>query len=573
MAKALFVIFRNPRTDDLTELGEAIAKQLAPDNVSASSPYIYSDQKRFTLIFNPAPTIRTDGASMCMGMCEASDNLFVPGTTLPNGSYALFRSGKDKAEVASDYAASRTIWYYWDKDVFIASTSQRMAIAFLGDLQFNEKACGWFLCSGTLGPGESWDRRLQIMPPRMRIHLDQKNWKFKVERDRNFSFGTNDTEYLDTVAYKEKLKDVVKKAIENLNIKPSQWTLALSGGMDSRGLLYHLQDEKLHAVTWGLKKSMAMSGSDAQLGKKLSAMCDMPHRYAETDFKEGGFPIMIDRFIEAGEGRVDHLSGYFDGLELWGNLSATGRGIIRGYDAFGRKPPVTNAYQVRRTCNLLMADYTGAKIPEKFRITEKDIPEYLRQDEGESLEDWRDRLWLEHRTPVTTAALEDIKLAYVEIVNPLLSQEVVRTVQTLPEELRTNKKVWDTIVSNMFPGVPFARREAIQEVGEVLNFPDVRKYICDSLLARQDTDLFSKDFLTYLVNNYGKDYQKEAITRKLRRWIKAYLPNRIENMIRAKVNPGSLSHQWLATRTLMILKTRDMLIADSRLAKAVRSHQ
>ena len=564
MAKALFVTFRNPRADDLTEFGEAIAKRLAPDNVSASSPYIYSDQKTFTLIYNPAPTIKTDGASICMGLCEDSDNLFVPDTPLPNGSYALFRADKDKVEVASDYAGSRTIWYYQDNDIFIASTSQRMAIAFLGDLQLNEKACSWFLCSGTLGPGLSWDQRLQIVAPKTRLLLVREGWDLKIEKDTDFSFNSNETKELDSSSYKKKLENTVETAIENLRIDPSQWTLALSGGMDSRCLLYYLKDENLHTVTWGIKEAMDMPSSDAQIGKKLAGMTNVPHRYAEMDFKTGSFEKMIDRFIQAGEGRIDHLAAYLDGLELWGDLSETGRGIIRGYDAFGRKPPVTNEYQVRRTCNLIMSDYTQAEIPEKFYISEKDIPTYLNRNKNESLKDWRDRLWLQHRTPITTAALEDIKLAYVEIVNPLLSKEVIRLVQSLPVEMRDNKKIWDVIVSDMFPGVPFARREAIQEVGDVLNLPDVRNYVRNSLLTEKDSSLFSKSFLTYLAENYSKDQQKEAKRRRLRRLIMAYLPKWVENMIRARIKPGTLSHQWLATRTLMILKIKDMLTEDAK---------
>ena len=47
--------------------------------------------------------------------------------------------------------------------------------------------------------------------------------------------------------------------------------------------------------------------------------------------------------------------------------------------------------------------------------------------------------------------LDDIKTAYVEIVNPLLCREVVETVQRLPIALRENKIVFDNIVRQMFP--------------------------------------------------------------------------------------------------------------------------
>lgn len=569
MAKALFVCFRNPKIEDFKELGANISKRLEPDNVSASKPYVHFGKKTFTLIYNPAPTIRTDGASICLGMCENQDKLFVPNSPLPIGSYALFREGNDYIEAATDYAASRTMWYYHNDDIFIASTSQRMAVAFLGDFQLNEKACGWFLCSGTLGPGLSWDKRLRIVPPRTRIVLDRQNWKLNLKDDANFDFTGVPEEVVDAESYKETLSKAVKNAVVNLNIDPSQWTLALSGGMDSRSLLYHLQDENLRAVTWGLKMAMNQPTSDARIGKKLAGMTGVPHKYAEMDYKEGSFPKLIDRFIKAGEGRIDHLAGYLDGLELWGDLSATGRGIIRGYDAFGRKPPVTNEYQVRRTCNLITSEDKIGEIPEKFYISKSDIPSHLHRGSEETLEDWRDRLWLQHRTPITTASLEDIKLAYVEIVNPLLSQKVVQTVQSLPVELRNNKKVWETIISEMFPKVPLAKREAVQEVGEILNLDDVRDYVCNTLRDSEDSDIFPKEFLDHLIDSYSKNYQKESFRRGLRKLIKAYMPKKVENMIRANVNSGFLSYQWLATRAFMILKINEMYLQDSKVGEVV----
>ena len=567
MAKALFVCFRNTQNKDFKELGANIAEQIEPDNVSGSKPYIHFGKNTLTLIYNPSSTITTKGASVCLGMCESQDKLFVPNSPLPIGSYALFREGDGYIEAATDYAGSRTIWYYHDQDIFIATTSQRMAIAFLGDFQLNEKACGWFLCSGTLGPGLSWDKRLQIVPPRTRLLLDCENWKLNLDHDVNFNFEVNQEKKEDLGSYKETLSTAVKNAVDNLNIDPSQWTLALSGGMDSRSLLYHLQDENLRVVTWGLKMAMNQPTSDARIGKRLAELAGVPHQYAEMDYRERSFPRLIDRFIKAGEGRIDHLAGYLDGLELWGDLSSSGRGIIRGYDAFGRKPPVTNEYQVRRTCNLITSEDKIGTIPEKFYIAKSDIPAHLRRKPQETLEDWRDRLWLQHRTPITTASLEDIKLAYVEIVNPLLSQKVVQTVQSLPVELRNNKKVWETIIFEMFPKVPLAKREAVQEVGEILNLVDVKNYICDTLRTHVDFEIFPKSFLDHLVESYSKDYQKESFRRGLRKLIKAYMPKKIENLIRANVNSGFLSHQWLATRTFMVLKINEMYIEDANVGR------
>ncbi|MEO9890993.1 hypothetical protein [Aurantibacter sp.] len=574
MAKAIFACYKKSQFIDFEKFGLMVSKELAPDNAAVSDPYISYDDKTFTLIYNPSSTLKTEGHSFRLGLCKDKDDLFVPGTALPKGSFALFRVTPDEVEIATDYASSRTMWYYEDENVFMASTSQRLIISLLGDFQFNEKACGWFLSSGTLGPGHSWDKRLKMVLPRTAISVDRKAWKVSLKHNDNYNFEDGTSNIKTAEEYKIQLENDVTSAVEELNIDPSEWTLALSGGMDSRGILHHLKDEKLKAVTWGLKKSMNYSDSDATIGKKLAAICSMDHHYAEMDYQEDSFPILIDRFLKASEGRIDHLAAYFDALNLWGDLSASGRGVIRGYDAFGRKPPVTNEYQVRRTCNLSISNFDDVEgLPQKYYITRDDIPERLRQKEGENLGDWRDRLWLQHRTPVTTASLEDIKLAYVEVINPLLSEQVVRTVQNLPLELRNNKKVWFNIVNETFPGVPFANREAVQEVHQILMLDDVTKYICKSLESMKENEIFPPEYIEFLVENYTKNETKEDLRRRVRRLVKAYLPKSLENFVRANIGIDPMSVHWLATRSLMAIKINEMYNSNARVLSSVENVQ
>src|SRR5262249_39987164 len=162
-------------------------------------------------------------------------------------------------------------------------------------------------------------------------------------------------------------------------------------------------------VTWGTEASLHDRKGDAVIAKRLAAECALPHKYYPVQTGRVPFGTMLERFLQAGEGRVDHFSGYLDGLQLWSELAATGRGLLRGYDAFGRKPPVQTEYQVRRANTLLIAkDYCFEPIPPEYAISDANFPDYLRQEPGESIDDWRDRLWLQHRTPNVTAALDEI---------------------------------------------------------------------------------------------------------------------------------------------------------------------
>ena len=89
----------------------------------------------------------------------------------------------------------------------------------------------------------------------------------------------------------------------------------------------------------------------------------------------------------------------------------------------------------------------------------------------------------------------------------------------------------------------------------------------DLVIDYEDSEIFPKSFLDHLIESYSKDYQKESFRRGLRKLIKAYMPKKIENIIRANVNSGFLSHQWLATRTFMVLKINEMYVEDANVGR------
>jgi hypothetical protein len=261
-----------------------------------------------------------------------------------------------------------------------------------------------------------------------------------------------------------------------------------------------------------------------------------------------------------------------DGLSIWASLSASGRGIIRGYDAFGRKPPVRNGYQARRASSLtVMTDYSASVLPKEFVLCEQDIPPTLSRRPGESLREWRDRLWLEFRTPYLTAALDDIKTAYVEIVNPLLCRQVVETVQSLPESLRENKVIFEGIVQQMFPDIPFAKRSAIQETDEILDLPSVTNFLRDNLLTARATSILPEDFLNLLARQMERRLKRSSLRRQLIVACKARAPRFVENYLRSHLRPEPLNFRRLAWRALIVMRLSEMLTEDARMGKQALS--
>lgn len=147
------------------------------------------------------------------------------------------------------------------------------------------------------------------------------------------------------------------------------------------------------------------------------------------------------RYLLCGEGRVDHIAGYTDGLALWKSLAESGiRGIIRGDNLFGCSAAAT-AEEAAAEAGLLTLESMRDPLPlRELGIDGLDtaIPERLARRSGETAQDWYHRLMHGFRHPAIIAALNEIKSAYVEIANPLNIHSCVAIARTLPPAPRTS---------------------------------------------------------------------------------------------------------------------------------------
>jgi hypothetical protein len=353
--------------------------------------------------------------------------------------------------------------------------------------------------------------------------------------------------------------------VRDLNITGDQWTLALSGGMDSRSLLFHLKEKKnLNVITWGLRESMGKPLSDATISRNLAELCGFKHEYRELDLEMARFSTILDRFLTAGEGRTDHLAGYLDGLKLWNDLSTRGRSIIRGYDAMGMSPPASTEYLARQASRLrISTDFTGSMLPAAFSTTEDDVPPDWKRQPGESPIQYRDRLWLEFRTPFLTAALDDIKVAYVEIINPLLHRKIVEVVQSLPNDLITYKVIWEEIIHEMFPGTPLAESRSTQDVYDILDMPEGKQFLRENLKQAMGKGLLPDDFLQIFLDNLEIRETKNKLVRVAKKtgWIMSIYD--VVSKMRVRVPKIPLNHRRVALRAVIALRMHEMLTADA----------
>ena len=572
MAKIIYACSRR------TPFGESeqrklrkICERLEPDNLSL--PASHKVLVRGTLaygIMNGRNAVIEDG-SVLLGCLYGRDlHWWKPNGQCPDGSYAIFRNGDDCLEVVSDAAASRTIWYYFDDERFIASTSQRAIVMFVGSFSFDDQVIPWMLSTGSLGPGASYDRRIRRLPPESRVVLDKNRWSIRAD-SRPIAFSAKSRSAAD---HKELLKNEIRATVQSLSqsghIRLGDYLLPLSGGYDSRAILCFLRERpasgELTAITWGLEQNINRKGNDAAVAKELADRLGVRHKYFHTDVAAGSVEKVLERFIFCGEGRVDLPAAYMDGLETWRRLLEEERcgGIIRGDEGFGWTP-VWSESNVRLNIGIgLCSDYRNLEgLIEKFQLPAQELPADLRRKKGETLSTWRDRLYHAYRLPTILAGYSDVKLSYVEVINPLLAGSVLHRVRELPDSLRTDKILFKEIVDSVSPDVPYATEGANANPYGLLRKREVVELMRKELQSERARRIFNTPFLEYVLRGMHdeKSADKQGNARS-RRGIKSFVPHAVKAWLRALAPKPALDGNILAFRVFIILRMDRILSSD-----------
>lgn len=464
---------------------ETLARRLAPDNIAYRPAIVVERNGEVLTLFNGA-TVRRRETSVCLGsIFDCPAPWWSVGSASPDGSFALVRSDDDSTELVSDTVGTRTLWYTRTADEFVASTSQRAIVMWLQSYDCNTDVFAWQLSSGTLGPGLSWDRRIRALPPASRLRFDREAWSAKLH--------TSAVEYRTRTEPPERqrseLRDAIEETFRGLELDTERYVLALSGGYDSRMILLKLKDRPhLHTVTWGRRNALADSRSDASIAQQLAAKTRTTHSYFAIDVAGHHVDEVLDRFVRLGEGRTENVSGYMDGFALWKSLHERGwSGIFRGDEAFGCRAAPTPADVYRNMkCNVLADFRIEAASPLRELQSSQRRPERLERRPSESLPAWRDRLNAEFELPYVIGPLNDLKYCYVDVIHPLVSRRIVEQARGLPDDLRTNKRAFKSIVEEIPLDVPFATRTAIAPPEVVLRQPEVLEALREQLRRQSE---------------------------------------------------------------------------------------
>jgi hypothetical protein len=223
---------------------------------------------------------------------------------------------------------------------------------------------------------------------------------------------------------------------------------------------------------------------------------------------------------------------------------------------------VSSALYVRLSTGLNQCeDLANLKEYEKYGFARQVIPKNLQRRTGESLPQWRDRVYHEYRLPTIIAALTDLKLAYVEQISPLLAKNILRTVRELPDHLRTNKKLFREIVDDFNLNIKYATKGAIAKPEDILKSKGTIKLIKHTLSNELAKSIFPLDFLALVLSNLNavasKNKRKEGIRGK--KVLRKLTPGFLKNIYRKSLFQPKVDFTVIGFRIYIVCQMYELL--------------
>ncbi|CAL66973.1 asparagine synthase-related protein [Christiangramia forsetii] len=573
MSKILYVYFRNPCEDSSQNRKiKSICDNFNPDDINLAPTLLFTSEKNFYGVSNPTKNLKTDGANILLGkLFDKTENWDKPVLEYPDGNYAIFRSDGDKIEVVCDNLGTRCVWYYFNNEIFIASTSQRGIIEFLGDFQFDKSVIPWIISTGSLGPSSSWDKRIKKVPADGSVIIDKTKWEL-YSKVNPVKFEPQKLAYKEQ---KNKLLDALASTFKSIK-DIDNWNITLSGGHDSRAILLLLKKfsrsnrDKFKTITWGEKNAINDEMGDVLIAQKVARKLNTRHLFFPTELTNENVNEIVEKFLKNGEGRIDHIAGYLDGFLIWKNLYENGvEGIIRGDEVFGYNkifsPLIVNSFMGLTLCS----EFSNLKKYDFIQNLEQEKPNYLLQQNNESIHTWRDRIFHQYRIPYIQSALADLKFAYVEQINPFLSRKIVNVMRALPDDLRTNKKLFKQIMTQLDIDVPYAKRDSNGLVVNIVKQKNMVDLIKKELSSHYAKTIFPEGFLTQVIKNLKVENGKEKIRNKnILKLIKQSLPINFKKFLSRNRTSLILDENVLGFRILIICKMHKKLnkLKDERVS-------
>lgn len=518
------------------------------------------------------PLVRMSEKGLAVGYLDSTSGSEYPwdtvGAPTPDGSFALFRCDADSVEVATDALATRTVWFYHDDEIFIASTSQRAIIMLLGSFSFDQRVVPWFLANGCTGPTGGWDRRISRLSGGEVATLDRRTWSLQRSPARSESSRTA----AEHSKPRERFSAAVSAIMERLQLDGGQWLLPLSAGYDSRLLACHLAGRSgIPAVTWGVAAESSAE-DEARTAASVASWLGLSHSWNPVVCEPGTEGEATERFVAMSEGRTDNIMCYVDGFKSWNRFARQGiGGVIRGDEAFGGAGwgPLRDARQMRESLGFqLLCDNRSTRWMGAFPSMRQEVPADFERGIKESVEAWRLRLFHKYRVPTALAALTETEAAWVDAVKPLQFRAICDLVLALPCRLRRDKTVLIDLVKRIGPPVAFGGARESDQMRDFLRSPEMSAWLADSLGRMRGSPALPPELVDGLISRLPSTGQeapaKPSKAIRLRWWLQANIPTALKRRVKPFLPPMPTDNALLAFRACIVGMAHDLFLQDAQ---------
>lgn len=486
----------------------------------------------------------------------------------PDGSYSLIRFNENYVEFGCDRFCSRTLWYYQDEEKLIISNSQRAIVTLKGAFNLNNKTLSWFLSSGSQGPYLSWDKQIKMVLPCKSLKLSVSDWQLTLT-DIEYNFAEIKEKNFDDY-FEQSLKKSLKKSVEDF--QPDEMVLPLSGGYDSRLLLALMQSDrklsKVDVINWGVASNGLFD--DKKASKKIAYYYGIKYidRYLPSSISN--FSEFLQRYIAAGDCRIDHFNAYTDHFDLWEQLYKIGvKLIIRGEHPYPDMIALNEKMARTHTGINLFKDYSN--------VTDYDLDEWIelqndfdsiRRLKDESLIQWRDRLFADLRNPIVISAFSDIINGYVENRAPMLSGESFMHYINLKDSHKGNKSHIVRLSKKMDNShIGFDAEPAIPSHDDVFFNPEGLNFLKNYLQNCIGKSCMKEGLIVSVIDNLPHYPEADRRNRNIQIFIVRFLSARLDGFIKAFLKSKrklTLSPVTLAYRIVMADMAVKMYSKDAR---------
>jgi hypothetical protein len=555
----------------LKQKSRSFFDRITPKNITPNKELVVETDLSFSAILNPTKAVKCENNNLMIGLdFEKDKNCWKDFGSIPEGNYIIKRENKKFIEFATDYQATKSLWFYFDDKLFICSSSQRFIIYLLGDFNINEQAVYWMLSSGTLGLYNSWDKRIQSLPAATILKLNKLNWNIYVNT-QTILFESNNK----PLSVNLEIMDSILNETFNY-IKPDgiKLLLSMTGGFDSRTNFLYLKKKNImpDITTIGVRETVFYKYSDLYCAKQFAEKYGLkwlPY-YTEWDFDK--LDHFFDQFIGLGEGRLDLLERCFSGNEWMVDVFDQGYDIIvNGMEGFsGGRPFSSERINLQSRKLFMLKDYrnfSDMNMVEKQKLHE----DLEKKSEDKTWPQYYHRLKQLFFNPYADSALNEILNCYVDTINPLLTKSMVRFIRKLPDSQRIEKAIAKKLVLRMDDSkIPFSNQLSVYPTKDLVSLNSFSDYF--EKFIKYNNCFFPDSFINKIQNSVNNPEKKtlqikckNSLTIK-KDFLKKLFPSLSHKFIECKqtMKPLDIDSYMLKYRVFIVLKILSIIKDDIR---------